>query len=562
MKNYTYIWKIRHLSQKYLLTRMFNFKNISIIILIFVLSLNLLLDFSFITNNFGKNLREFTFKYVVPFKNIGNLEKKIEELENINRQKLTATIQVDEKNINDLEENIQKINKEKIFISGDKQIFVNAFNNLNNNLNNNLKKLEQNQITFNQIFKKIDPSEFDMMFKEQRKDLNYGYDGRFNIYDDNLSVKFYTPIGDTLLYGITNTTPGSGYLDIHQDNLILVSSSGIIGYSKKPLNKPKFGISLKQIQNNLNNFIDIEQFKKSRHFDDPKYSWLKGGWYSIKDVEIFDGDIYVSYTKEVKENCWNTSLLSGKMNYVYIHFTTLFTSEECVNEYDNIDDEYNAHQSGGRIINLNNETVLFSIGDFRSRYRSQMENSIFGKVIRFNKKNKNYEVISMGHRNPQGLFYNEEENFLLEAEHGPQGGDEINVIKLDNNTIQNFGWAISSYGEHYGGKNAPENKNKYEKYPLHKSHSEHGFIEPLKYFNPSIGISQIIGLDNENKYVVASLKAHSLYFFEYNYNNKDKNFNIVKKLDIGERIRDMIYYNNKLYLYLEDTASLAEISFK
>ena len=176
-------------------------------------------------------------------------------------------------------------------------------------------------------------------------------------------------------------------------------------------------------------------------------------------------------------------------------------------------------------------------------------------------KNKDYKIISMGHRNPQGLFYNEDENFLLEAEHGPQGGDEINVIKLDYNSIQNFGWAISSYGEHYGGKNAPENKNKYEKYPLHKSHSEHGFIEPLKYFNPSIGISQIIGLDNENQYVVASLKAHSLYFFEYNYNNKENNFNIVKKLDIGERIRDMIYYNNKLYLYLEDTASLAEISF-
>ncbi len=547
--------------QKYILIKLVNLKKISVIILILALSINLLLDFSFITNNLGKESREFAYQYLVPFKNIGNLEKKIEQYENINKQNLEATLQVDETNINDLEEKIKELDKQKILISGDKEIFVNAFNNLNENLNNNLKKLEQNQITFNQIFKTIDPSEFDMMFKEQGKDLNYGYDGRFNIYDDNISVKFYTPIGDTLLYGITNTTPGSGYLDIHDDNLILVSSSGVIGYSKKPLNKPKFGISLKQIQNNLNNFIDIEQFKKSRHFDDPKYSWLKGGWYSIKDIEIFNGDIYVSYTKEVKENCWNTSLLSGKMNYVYIHFTTLFTSEECVNEYDNIDDEYNAHQSGGRIINLNNETVLFSIGDFRSRYRSQMENSIFGKVIRFNKKNKNYEVISMGHRNPQGLFYNEEENFLLEAEHGPQGGDEINVIKLNNNTIQNFGWAISSYGEHYGGKNAPENKNKYEKYPLHKSHSEYGFIEPLKYFNPSIGISQIIGLDNENQYVVASLKAHSLYFFEYYNNNKENNFNIVKKLDIGERIRDMIYYNNKLYLFLEDTASLAEISF-
>ena len=541
---------------------MFNLKNIYIIILISVLTLNLLLDFSFITNMLGKDFKEFAHQNIVPFKNIGNLEKKIKDLENINRQNLSTTIQVDENNINDLEENIKNFNKERILISGDKQIFVKAFNNLNNNLNNNLKKLEQNQITFNQIFKKIDPSEFDMMFKEQRKDLIYGYDGRFNIYDDNLSVKFYSPIGDTLLYGITNTTPGSGYLDIHEDNLILVSSSGIIGHSKKPLNKPKFGISLQQIQNNLNNFIDVAQFKKSRHFDDPKYSWQKGGWYSIKDVEIFDGDIYVSYTKEVKENCWNTSLLYGKMNYDYIHFKTLFTSEECVNEYDNIDNEYNAHQSGGRIINLNNETVLFSIGDFRSRYRAQMESSIFGKVLKINKKNKNYEVVSMGHRNPQGLFYNEEENILLEAEHGPQGGDEINVIKLDHKTIQNFGWAISSYGEHYGGKiAATENKKKYEKYPLHKSHSEYGFIEPLKYFNPSIGISQIIGLNNENQYVVASLKAHSLYFFEYNYNNKENNFNIIKQLDIGERIRDMIYYNKKLYLYLEDTASLAEISF-
>ena len=70
-------------------------------------------------------------------------------------------------------------------------------------------------------------------------------------------------------------------------------------------------------------------------------------------------------------------------------------------------------------------------------------------------------------------------NSIFSLEHGPQGGDEINVIKLDHNTIQNFGWAISSYGEHYGGKNAPENKNKYQKYPLHNSHSEYGFLEPL-----------------------------------------------------------------------------------
>ena len=162
---------------------MLNLKKISVIILILVLSLNLLLDFSFVTNSLGKEFREFAYQYLVPFKNIGNLEKKIEKYENINKQNLEATVHVDETNINDLEEKIKELDKQKILISGDKEIFVNAFNNLNENLNNNLKKLKQNQITFNQIFKTIDPSEFDMMFKEQGKDLNYGYDGRFNIYD-------------------------------------------------------------------------------------------------------------------------------------------------------------------------------------------------------------------------------------------------------------------------------------------------------------------------------------------------------------------------------------------
>ena len=51
------------------------------------------------------------------------------------------------------------------------------------------------------------------------------------------------------------------------------------------------------------------------------------------------------------------------------------------------------------------------------------------------------------------------------------------------------------------GKMPPLTK-KVLKYPLHKSHSEYNFIEPV-YFNPSIGISQIVGLDKNNSYVVA-----------------------------------------------------------
>ena len=66
---------------------------------------------------------------------------------------------------------------------------------------------------------------------------------------------------------------------------------------------------------------------------------------------------------------------------------------------------------------------------------------------------------------------------MLETEHGPRGGDEINLIDLNDinqDEIPNYGWAISST-EHYGAKIIKIIK-KYEKYPLYKSHSEHGLL--------------------------------------------------------------------------------------
>ena len=103
-------------------------------------------------------------------------------------------------------------------------------------------------------------------------------------------------------------------------------------------------------------------------------------------------------------------------------------------------------------------------------------------------------MISKGHRNPQGLFYDKMNKFILSTEHGPYGGDEINMIMLNHKGLQNFGWPIASYGEHY----TDPKKVKIKKYPLLKSHRDHGFIEPLKYFVPSIGISEIVKIGEKN----------------------------------------------------------------
>ena len=63
---------------------------------------------------------------------------------------------------------------------------------------------------------------------------------------------------------------------------------------------------------------------------------------------------------------------------------------------------------------------------------------------------KNFKIISQGHKTTRIVFL-EDKNIIINTEHGPQGGDEININKLENNElIPDYGWPISSYGEHYG----------------------------------------------------------------------------------------------------------------
>jgi len=357
---------------------------------------------------------------------------------------------------------------------------------------------------------------------------------------DNKTLKIYN-LTSGFYSGINNIFPGSGYIDFYESNIIVLSSRGILVFKK---NIEDIEENFKQIKNNINEFIGKNQFKKHQ-------------WFSLKDILIFNNKVFVSYTEEIKKDCWNTSVIYGDMNYKDIKFKKLFSPKECVHSTNNIDKEFNAHQSGGKIIFYDDNHILLSLGDYRSRHLAQDINSLNGKIIKVNINNGNYEIISIGHRNPQGLYFDKENNFILETEHGPQGGDEINLIeinKINKDKIQNYGWAISSDGEHYGGRNE-KNKKKYKKYPLYKSHIEHGFIKPLKSFEASIGISEIVKV-NQNRYVVGSMRNKSLYFFQLNEQQEIINLN---RVHVFERVRDLRLNENQLYLFMEDTASIGVI---
>ena len=73
---------------------------------------------------------------------------------------------------------------------------------------------------------------------------------------------------------------------------------------------------------------------------------------------------------------------------------------------------------------------------------------------------------------------------------------------------------------------------------------------------PSIGISEIVKI-GDNKYVVSSMANESLHFFELNKQREIINLDIVK---VSERVRDLRFKDNKLYLFMEDTASIGVIN--
>ncbi len=116
---------------------------------------------------------------------------------------------------------------------------------------------------------------------------------------------------------------------------------------------------------------------------------------------------------------------------------------------------------GGRIAFLNDGTLVLGLGDgFDDREQAQRLDNHFGKIIRIHRDGRIPadnpfvgtpdalpEIYSYGHRNVQGLVFDRETGRLWSHEHGPRGGDELNLIEPGGN----YGWPIATHGIDYSG---------------------------------------------------------------------------------------------------------------
>lgn len=139
---------------------------------------------------------------------------------------------------------------------------------------------------------------------------------------------------------------------------------------------------------------------------------------------------------------------------------------------------------GGVMTFLPDGTLLAAIGDgFDYREEAQRLDSNLGKIVRINsdgsipqdnpfaeKEGARPEIWSYGHRNPQGLLYDEGSGRVYEHEHGPKGGDEINIIEAG----KNYGWPVITWGIDYSGARI----SPFTEYD--------GMEQPLLHWTPSI----------------------------------------------------------------------------
>ena len=350
---------------------------------------------------------------------------------------------------------------------------------------------------------------------------------------------------------------GSSYIDFADNKLFLVSGNGIIAFTETDNFKSESEFDFKLIKTNIKDIVKDELFYINSEV-------------GVKDVLIKKGKIYISFTKlqNSKEECYNTSILVSDINTKVMNFEELFNPVECVKRNNDYGD-FTAVQSGGRMISIDDQNIFLTVGDFRYRDHAQNPDNTFGTLQKINLITKKNKLVAYGLRNSQGLYYNSLENKIILTDHGPKGGDEINILDYDLEKEYNFGWPISSYGEHYGIDKDDKDHPLYIKAPLYKSHKKYGFKEPMKYFDPSIGISEIVMLPskflknkNDNKnFLYGSLGKNpeegdmsiQLITFDNNYNELSNQI-----MSINERVRDIIYIEklNKVFLMLETSASI------
>lgn len=210
------------------------------------------------------------------------------------------------------------------------------------------------------------------------------------------------------------------------------------------------------------------------------FSQQQGGLLDVALDPAFSRNrlIYLSYAEpegsKASTAVARAELIDGRLEKLQVIFRQLPKTEGAVH-------------FGSRLVFAPDGNLFITLGD-RGDYleEAQRLGNYFGKIIRIrpdgsvpadnpfvNNPQAKPEIWSYGHRSVQGAAIHPKTGELWIHEHGPKGGDEINIPQPG----KNYGWPKASYGSHYNLM------------PIKDEHAEQGFEEPIYYWTPSIAPS-------------------------------------------------------------------------
>ncbi|MBJ7537620.1 PQQ-dependent sugar dehydrogenase [Marinomonas transparens] len=217
---------------------------------------------------------------------------------------------------------------------------------------------------------------------------------------------------------------------------------------------------------------------------------------------------------------------------------------------------------GSRIAFDDQDHVFFSVGERGTRKNAQDLTNHAGSIIRLNLDgsvpadnpfvghgNVKNEIWSYGHRNPQGLFYDLKTHTLWANEHGPRGGDEINLIRPS----ANYGWPIVSHGKEYWGPIS-----------VGDGQEKEGIDNPIKVYTPSIAPSSMIRYRGElfsnwqGDFLSTALALRHLNRIRIEQDGKTTESRYLE--DLNERLRSIAQDSAGVLYIGTDTGKLLKVS--